>query len=646
MTTDAAPTVQEKSEQSRLSHWLYELKELFLHAVLQDRVLKRAYPGIMHFLIFWGVTIQIFGTIVNLLQYPLFTPFIIEWPLGTAYLGFEFVMDLAGIMILVGITMAVVRRAFFKPSYLINRWEDWYILALLALITLLGFFSEAVRIMATDPAWRAFSPLGNLFALGLSRAGVIVAADAPIHGVLFWTHTITGLVFVASLPFTKLRHIITGPINIVIRPDRPLGELKPIEDIENTEKLGAGEIDEFTTQPLLSFDTCVQCGRCESVCPSTTSGMPFSPRTILLDLQESIHSNLIANQEVQLLGGTIDTATPWLCTTCGACLYACPLYIDPVSSIIELRRYLTLTTGDVPAPVGETLMQMERRGNPWGLPVEERAPWAKELNVRVLEPGDETDILLFVGCAYGYDSRSQEAGWALCELLDQADVDFAILGTAEGCCGETARRLGHEYVFQVMVEENLAAFESVRFNRIVSACAHCFNTLKNEYAHFGGTYEVLHHTEYITELISEGRIKSGPAPDDVTYTIHDSCYLGRYNEIYEEPRAALTSIPGLKVDEMKQRRQDAFCCGGGGGHMWMEIDPSTRVNHRRLDQAMNETNADVIVTACPYCLIMFEDGIKSKGLSDQIATQDIAEVILATKSNRGRPQGVATDDGS
>jgi Fe-S oxidoreductase/nitrate reductase gamma subunit len=646
VTTDVAPTAHESSEQSRLSHWLYEFKELLLHAVLQDRVLKRAYPGIMHILIFWGMTVQILGTIVNLLQYPLFTPFIIEWPLGTAYLGFEFIMDLAGIMILIGITMAVARRAFFKPSYLINRWEDWYILALLALITLLGFFSEAVRLMATNPAWRAFSPLGNLFALGLSSAGVIVAADAPIHGVLFWSHTIAGLVFVASLPFTKLRHIITGPINIVIRPDRPLGELEPIEDIENTEKLGAGEIDEFTTQPLLSFDTCVQCGRCESVCPSTNSGMPFSPRAILLDLQDSIHTNLIANKDVQLLGGTIDTATPWLCTTCGACLYACPLFIDPVSSIIDLRRYLTLTTGDVPAPVGETLMQMERRGNPWGLPAEERAPWAKELNVRVLEPGDETDILLFIGCAYGYDSRSQEAGRALCELLSQADVDFAILGTAEGCCGETARRLGHEYVFQVMVEENIAAFESVRFNRIISACAHCFNTLKNEYAHFGGAYEVLHHTEYIAELISEGKIECGAAPEDVTYTMHDSCYLGRYNEIYEEPRAALTSIPGLELDEMKLQRQDAFCCGGGGGHMWMEIDPNTRVNHRRLDQAMNETDADVIVTACPYCLIMFEDGIKSKGLSDQIATQDIAEVILATKSNRGRPQGVATDDGS
>jgi len=646
VTAGVSPTAHEKSDPSRFSPRLSKFKELFLHAVIQDRVLKRAYPGIMHFLIFWGMTIQILGTIVNLLQYPLFTPFVIEWPLGTAYLGFEFIMDLAGIMILIGIAMAVVRRAILKPSYLIHRWEDGYILALLLIITLLGFFSEAVRIMATDPAWRAFSPFGNLLALGLTSAGVQVAADAPIHGVLFWSHTAAGLVFVASLPFTKLRHMITGPINIVTRPERPLGELETIEDIENTEKLGAGEIDEFATLPLLSFDTCVQCGRCESVCPSTASGMPFSPREIILDLQNSIHTNLIANHDVQLLGGTITSTTPWLCTTCGACLYACPLYIDPVSSIIELRRYLTLTTGDVPAPVGETLMQMERRGNPWGLPAEERAPWAKELNVRVLEPGDEADILLFVGCAYGYDSRSQSAGRALCELLDQAGVDFAILGGAEGCCGETARRLGHEYVFQVMVEENIAAFESVRFNRIVSACAHCFNTLKNEYTHFGGSYEVLHHTEYIAELISEGKIEAGAAADDAKYTFHDSCYLGRYNEIYDEPRTALTSITGLEIDEMKQRRQDAFCCGGGGGHMWMEIDPNTRVNHRRLDQAVNETDADVIVTACPYCLIMFEDGIKDKGLSDRLAAQDIAEVILAARSTPGEPEGAAADDGS
>jgi Fe-S oxidoreductase/nitrate reductase gamma subunit len=610
------------------------MREVFVHAILQGRVLKRLFPGIMHFLIFWGMTIQVFGTVINILQYPLFVPVELPWPRGMAYLAFELVMDIGGGMIILGVLMAIFRRAVLRPKYLINRWGDWYALLLLLILTLLGFFSEGMRIHLADPTWRVWSPIGNLFALGFSALGVNHVTGETLHRLLFWSHSAAGLLFIASLPFTKLRHLITGPLHIFRRSERPIGALETIEDIETVEKLGVGQIDEFQSGDLLMFDACVQCGRCEEVCPSTISGMPYSPRDLMWSLHETMHSELISSgngTKIQpLLGKAIDKESAWLCTTCGACLVECPLLIDPVSAAIELRRYLTLTTGEIPGPVGEALTQMERRGNPWGLPKEQHAPWAAELGIHVLQPGDETDILLYVGCALGYDSRSQKAASAFAKLLGNAGVDFAVLGSAEGCCGETARRLGHEYVFQVMVEKNIGVFGSVKFDRIVTPCAHCFNTLKNEYPLFGGEYTVVHHTEFLAELLREGKLEAQHKSENPTLTYHDSCYLGRYNQIYDDPRDVLDSIPGLKRSEMPRRMENGFCCGGGGGHMWMEIDPNTRINHHRLEEAVKDAQADVVVTGCPYCLIMFDDAIRSKGIRDNVEVKDLAEVLSAS----------------
>ncbi len=629
MTTEAnsAPALSREKTSRR---WIKALQDFFTHAVVQDRVLKRAYPGVMHLMIFWGMTIQILGTIINVLQYPLFVPIELNFPRGAAYLGFELVMDIGGGMILIGVLMAFARRAFFKPDFLPNRWDDWYALGLLFVIALIGFFSEAVRIMATNPEWRAWSPIGNTLALSLSGLGIDVAPQAPIHGTLFWAHAAVGTLFFVSLPFTKLRHLVTGPLNIILRPQRKAGELETITDLETAETLGAGEISEYPTTALISFDACAQCGRCEDVCPSYAVGMPYSPRALIYNLHRSMHDTLMGengSKDKSLVGDYVSTESPWLCTTCGACLEICPMFLDPVSAVIEMRRHLTLMTGDVPGSVGETLMQMERRGNPWGLPKEELAPWAKEMGVRVLQPGEHADTLLYLGCAYGYDSRNHSAGRALVELMRSAEMDFAILGEAEGCCGETARRMGHEYVFQVMAEENIETFNSVSFSRMVTPCAHCFNTLKNEYPAFGADFEVVHHTELIGELVGSGKVARGAHANGEQYTYHDSCYLGRYNQIYDAPRKALDGIQNLKRTEMVNCKSNGFCCGGGGGHMWLETDPNTRINNARLEQAA-ETGADVVVTACPYCLIMLEDAIGSTGKSEQISAKDLAEVLI------------------
>jgi Fe-S oxidoreductase/nitrate reductase gamma subunit len=623
---------------TRLARWIRGAREFIIHALVQDRVLKNIYPGIMHFMLFWGVTIQILGTIINLMQQELFLPFVIDFPRGNAYLWFELIMDVAGGMILLGGLMALFRRAALRPRTLESRWDDWYAIGLLLLIPFLGFSSEGFRILITQPEWRNWAPIGNLFAGAFSTMQIEEGLINPVHQVLFWAHVISGLVFVGSIPFTKLRHLVTGPLNIVLRPERPAAALEPIENIEEAEKLGVGEVDEFRSILMLDFDACVQCGRCEEVCPSNFSGMPYSPRVLIRDIRDAVHNTLInpnGKENTTLMNGVLDKETPWYCTTCGACIEVCPLFINPVDSVIELRRYLTLTTGDIPGAVGEALMGMERRGNPWSMPKENHAPWVKELGVRILQPGDEVDVLLFIGCAFGYDARSQKAGYELAKILQHAGVDFGVLGAAEGCCGETARRLGHEYLFQVMVEENIAVFNSVSFKSMVTACAHCFNTLKNEYPQFGGTYHVLHHTELLAELVREGRLKINGKISDQLFSYHDSCYLGRYNKIYDAPRQILHSIPELNLSEFPRKKQNAFCCGGGGGHMWMEIDPATRINHRRLQEVIDHVHADTVVTACPYCLIMFEDAINSKGIGDNINVMDISEVISMHMDTEG-----------
>jgi Fe-S oxidoreductase/nitrate reductase gamma subunit len=624
-----APVI--KASPSRLSRWWLAGKELVLHALIQDRVVEKIYPGIMHLLLFWGFAIQIVGTIISILQYELFTPFIINFPRGGAYLGFELIMDIAGIMILLGGLMALFRRTVMRPKFLETRWDDWYALGLVFLIPILGFCSEGFRILASQPDWRNWSPMGNLFASFFSLLNINERAFDAIQQTFFWSHVGVALVFIGSIPFTKLRHLINGPLNIIFRPTRPTAALEPIVDIEEVEKLGVGQVDEFPQKLMLDFDACVQCGRCEDVCPSTFSGMPYSPRVLIRNIRDGVHTTMISSngkEPAKLFNDVMETEYPWYCTTCGACIQACPLFVNPVDSVIELRRYLTLTTGDIPGAVGDALTGMERRGNPWSMPKENHAPYTKELAVKELQPGDEVDVLLFLGCAYGYDTRSQHAGRALIKILQQAGLDFGILGPAEACCGETARRLGHEYLFQVMAQENISTFDSITFNRLVTPCAHCFNTFKNEYPQFGGMYNVIHHTELLAELLHQNRIKVSGNGEDHILSYHDSCYLGRYNKIYDEPRSILNSIPDLGPVELPRSKKNAFCCGGGGGHMWMEIDPATRINHRRLDEIVNEAHADTIVTACPYCLIMFEDAIRSKGIGETVHAVDISEVII------------------
>lgn len=628
VTAPAASKTTWQVIQAALQKAWPRVRDFFLHAVVQVRNLKTAYTAVMHKLIYIGVTIQVIGTIILLLNMLLFFPWTITFPRGRADLIYELVMDIAGVMILVGVALAFFRRLVLKPKTLENRWDDYYALIMLTLIPLLGFAMEATRLVATNSPWAAWSPVGNLVARLFVVLGLTPQGATQLHDILWWVHAGVALILVASIPFTKMRHLVYIPLHVIFRPLRKTGELQKIENIDTAEKLGVGKISEFSSEQLLSFDACVNCGRCEESCPSNISGMPYSPRSFIQTLHKTMVESLQnpkgkTNQE--LFAEAFAEAYPWQCTTCGACFQRCPAFVNPVDEIIDMRRYQALTTGKVPKSVADALRNIERQGNPWGIPAQDRLNWSEGLNLRELAPGDETDVLFFVGCASAFDDRNKKVARSFVHLMQQANVNFGVLGLDETCCGETARRMGNEYLFQVFAEQNLEAMGKIKFNRIVTQCPHCFNTLKNEYPQFGSAYKVQHYTEFLTELaLTKGIAPNGNGLKG-RLTYHDSCYLGRYNHIYQAPRKLLKDAR-LSLLELPRRGENSFCCGGGGGQMWLESDPNTRINQRRLAEAM-QLKANVVATACPYCMIMLDDAIRFRGVGEQIKVMDIAEIL-------------------
>ena len=608
-----------------------KIKDFFIYSLFQLRIWKKIFAGIMHFLIFWGVTIQVVGTAINLMQMRLFTPFELSIPRAGGYFFYEWIMDLAGIFILVGMLMALIRRLVMRPKYVGYKWDDYFAIALLMLMALAGFTTEGMRLLSVSPDWSGYSFIGTYVADLFSAWGVTPDIAFRTQPYFVLLHVFLGLVFAAALPFTKMRHIIMAPLNIWLRPRRVTGALEKIEDIDEAEILGVGNINEFTTSELISFDACLDCGRCEEVCPATISGLNYSPRTLIQHLRDDAVAKLLKkngdNGSMELSEEMFEEETLWACTTCGACLTRCPIFIRPPERVIDLRRYKTLMTGEMPKSVGDTLRNMERQGNPWGMPPQNRVDWAKGLDVKELAPGDETDILFFAGCAAAFDERNKKVTQSFVKLLQKADVKFGILGLDEACCGETARRMGHEYIFQVMAEQNIEIFNEINFKRIVTQCPHCFNTLKNEYSQMGGDFEVIHSSQLLTEIADDLALDEGKSEGvQGKLTYHDSCYLGRYNDEYNAPRNLLDKASENRV-EMARSGENSFCCGAGGGGMWVETPSDKRINQKRLQDAI-DVKADVVATACPYCLTMFEDAVNVKGLAEKMQILDISEVLV------------------
>ena len=606
--------------------------------LLADLRPRDFYPGLIHFLIFAGCVGLFLGTVLVAASHYFF-----HFLEGSFYLGFSLALDIFGIMVLVGVILAIHRRYIQRPERLDNKGEDLAALLILFVLCLSGFVVEGFRIAATElktnPDWAPWSPGGYILALGFS--GLSQATLLTWHRIAWWLHSlmVVGAILYISLYWNRLWHIIVSPINVFLKNLEPRGALMPI-DLEKTEVFGVSKIEDFTWKHLLDLDACTHCGRCQDNCPAYLSGKPLSPKKVVQDLKthfQQVYPKLFslkpAESRQDMVNEVITKDVVWNCTTCYACHEVCPVFIEPMVKIMEMRRNLVLEQASIPETGEGALKSIEARGHPWRGTMLSRTDWAEGLDIKTLATDSNVAVLFWVGCTEALEERSTKVAQAIARILKLAGVNFGILGVEESCCGDPARRLGNEYLFQLQVGKNIELFKNHGIKKIVTGCPHCYNTLKYEYPQFGGEFEIVHHTEFIANLLRKGKLGTIEGKGGVV-TYHDSCYLGRYNAIYEFPRQILKSLPGINPVEMRQNRERGFCCGAGGGHLWLEEQKAgQRINEMRTEQAM-AAKAEVIATACPYCLQMFEDGIKAKEVGESLKVKDIAELVAeATRGN-------------
>jgi len=612
--------------------------QVFIRTTVVDvlahrRFLRDLYPGMMHLIIFWGFVILLLAAAIDAV-----THYTNRHIIGAPYLWFSLIVDIGGLLVLIGIIMAACRRYIWKPRGLNTILDDGIVMALIAVILITGYMVEGLRQAATEinihPDWAVWSPGG--FVLAKAFAGMSRDSLLFWHRFLWWFHsalTIGAIIYVA-LVFSKLQHIVISPLNVFFRSLGPVGAPAPI-NIENAETLGVGDIKDFTWKQLLDLDACTNCGRCQDACPAWATGKPLSPRKVVQDLK--VHMLKAANNQANqsdnaptLVGEAPSEAEIWACTTCGACQETCPVYVEHIVKIIDLRRNLVLAQSKMPESAQLMLRNMQSRGHPWAgiQSLRLRGDWTNGLELKLLAEGDNANTLFWVGCTGALVERNVEATLSMTRVLKAAGVEFGVLGDAETCCGDPARRAGYEFQFQIMAEQNIEIFKSHNIKEIITSCPHCYHTIKNEYPRYGGDFKVVHYTQFIADLIRQGKLKlTNELNSKLTY--HDPCYLGRYNRVYLEPRRILQAIPKAKLEEMGRSRNTSFCCGGGGGHMWIEEQPgTTKINQMRIEDVL-KTGAEMVVTACPYCLQMFEESIEHKDMKDSLKARDLVELVEA-----------------
>ncbi len=606
------------------------LKGLFLYAFVQKRMVRDRYAGFFHLMIFWGFVVLALRS-TSLILEGLFPHFHLTELLGPLGLGYQTTKDVFEILVIVGVLLASARRLFFPPDRLENSWDAWATLHLIGWLMVTDLVADGAFIALHNPSWKVWSPAG------LAIAGLLGGLSHPALHVLYrtmwWCHLAIFFGFLNFLPYSKHFHVLTALFNVYFRELEPAKNIQPM-DLE-AEHFGVNRIQDFSWKQMLDFYTCTECGRCKEVCPTTLTDKPLKPKDYGNDLRDYLYGTPLAQmkqdlevpEDRPLIGGTISEDTIWACTTCGYCEWACPLHITFVDKLVGMRRNLTLEESNFPQEAQIAFKGMERQGNPWNLAQADRANWAEGLDVPHVSDKQDAEYLFWVGCAGAYDAAGQKVSKSLVQLMNAAGVSFATLGTEETCTGDSARRLGNEYLFQTLAETNIETLNGYKVRKIVTNCPHCFNTLKNEYPAFGGHYEVVHGTELVSRLIAEGKLKlTREVKADLTY--HDPCYLGRYNHKVEAPRTILNAIPGVNITEMEHHGEAAMCCGAGGGRMWLEEKIGKRINHERLDQAL-ETGAKGVAVACPFCSVMLGNAAGETD-HESFETHDVLE--LAAKS--------------
>jgi len=613
------------------------VKEMLLFAFGQKRVVARPF-GINHFVIFWSFIVLLIANgdfMINGL-FPAVSlrllPDALRGPL-------MFLFDIVSLLALVAVLIATGRRLLFKldtPYVKRRSVEGFLILTFIALLMVAYFGLHGAEIRLGHEPLAAWMPVSNLTAClfsGGCGSGCASCGVVPYLIFYWWLHAAVLLAFMIFLPISKHMHILTAIPNCFFAAlETP--NTQPREEFAVGNSYGVAKVNDFTWKDLLDSFSCTECGRCQEACPAQVTGKSLNPRQVI----HSLKTNLMANAaelksglspKIPLIGeegeGTNTIDTIWACTTCGACMEACPVLIEQMPKIIKLRRNQVQMKSEFPEELNNLFENMEQRSNPWGIAPTERTKWSSTMDVKTFAAG-ETEYLFYIGCAGTFDSRQKHVTVALATILNAAGISWGVLGKEEKCCGDSARRLGNEYLFDLMAKENVALFKSKGITKIITQCPHCFSTIKNDYRQFGLEIEVIHHSQLLQQLLLDGRIKPNREVKELGSVIyHDSCYLGRHNGIYDQPREIIAKVTGEEPQEFGRKRENGFCCGAGGGRMWMEEHSGERINIARVTEAL-ESKPDTICVACPYCMTMFEDGVKDKGAAN-VRIRDIAEVV-------------------
>ncbi len=590
----------------------------------QTKLLREPFAGILHFFIFWGFVILL-AAVVESIGEGLSPDFSFSF-LGPLYPPLVFLEDLLGALVVLVVTLSILRRLIAPPPRLrVEGHAKWDAVAILGLIliVMVGMFGQNVARMLLGRGEANGARVVSSVLSGMFRGGGPEEVAAWFH-LFFWGHMLAVLGFLNYLPSSKHLHVLTSIPNVYFSSLDPRGSLKPIDLADaSATKFGATDVSDLTWKQILDGYTCTECGRCTSVCPANATGKRLNPKKVPVDVRARA-SERERGPEHQLLDNFLTEQELWACTTCMACVQECPVMIEHVGTIVELRRGLVLNESRFPSELHATFSNLERNFTPWGFGHAGRADWAQGLEIPRMAEVGRADVLFWVGCAGAYDARYQKVARAFAELMRRAGVDFAILGIEEKCTGDPARRMGNEYLAQTLITENIATLNRYGVTNIVVTCPHCLQALGKEYRAFGGTYTVEHHAVFLRRLIHEGKLRLSTR-QRAKVAFHDPCYLGRYHGEYDAPRDLLSMVEGIERTEMKRSRDRSFCCGAGGGRMWMEEREGKRVNLERTEEAL-ATGAGVIATGCPFCMTMLSDGVKEK--AESVVVRDIAEIIL------------------
>lgn len=619
----------------RFDQPLARFKEMLVYAFGQKRVMSRPF-GLNHGVIFWAFLVLAMANLEFLVSgiLPGLSFALLPEPLRDAL---AFIFDICSLAVLVAVAVAAVRRSINPPFPGARTCEAYFILSMIAILMLAYFGMNGALIASGARESTYLTPVSNVFASLLSWT---LAADQLnlAARVFWWIHAVVLLGFMNYLPYSKHMHILTAIPNVFLRT-MGKSNTQPREEFNEGITFGAATVDQLTWKDLLDSFSCTECGRCQDSCPAAATGKTLNPREVLHAIKENLLQNgtvleklagdAQAERAVSLIGEGKKGATPesalWSCTSCGACMEACPVFIEHLPKIVKMRRHLVQMEAKFPDELLNLFENMEQRSNPWGMAPSERSKWSSQLELHPFVAG-ETEYLLFVGCSGAFDARNKQVSVALTRVLDAAGVSYGVLGRDEKCCGESVRRLGNEYLFDLMARESVAQFREKGVTKIIAQCPHCYNTLKNDFRQFGLELEVLHHSELIAGLLAAGELQlEGKIGDLGHLVLHDSCYLGRHNDVYQPPRSVIQAVTGTAAGEMERNLDKAFCCGAGGGRMWLEEHEGTPINRARVAEAL-ALKPDTICVSCPFCMTMFEDGVKEMpGTGVQV--RDLAELV-------------------